>query len=181
MEKHWKICPPEDFAFLQGYDGEISEVYFASVLWLRLDRKNTVVDKLYNESDEKKFLDPIAIDAYSNRNPRKRVLTKFGFDTARDVLVVFSNRLLDRATAGTPGLNGLLRPDVGDRFVLSPHEIGSELFEIAEVHAHGRFGNMDLRFQTACTGNRVREDRVVPNPAGPAIYSSDEDIYRSQR
>jgi hypothetical protein len=178
---NFKITPEPDFRFLQSFDSEIYDVYLFPVIWLRLDRTTTITDPVYNSSSDKKYLPPLTVDIYTNRAPRQRTLTRFGFNTMRDLLVVFSDRVLDNLAASwvPPLVAYLLRPDIGDQIVLD-----NRVYEIAEVHAQGRWGNSDLRFHTACTASLVPPEGTVPNPNGPAAFKDQDeapqDVYKVQ-
>jgi hypothetical protein len=159
-----KLVPPADFQFLQSMDNEVFKLYYYEYLYYPIDRTRTQTDQVYNESTNKKFKAPVKVLAWTDRNPRKRILTRFGFDTPRDLLVVFSTAQLDNIT---------LWPDVGDRIVLD-----SGLYELKTTQAQGRYPNVNLRFHVACLCDRVPEERVEPGK--PSIFISNEnDIYKN--
>lgn len=159
-----KLVPPSDFQFLQGFDAEVFKLYYYEYLYFQLDRARTKTDQVYNEASNKKFKEPVKVLAWTDRNPRKRILTRFGFDTPRDLMVIFSTAQLDNLSVW---------PDIGDRIVLD-----SGLYELKTTQAQGRFPNSNLRFHVACLCDRVPEDHIQPGK--PSIFiSNEDDIYKN--
>ena len=159
------LVPESDYPYVEKMGAEIFHLYFHPVPFYVLDRQRTAVDPLYNESAGKQFANPVNVLMWTMRNPRQRILTRFGFDTPRDILIVFNNRdMFD---------HNMKLPDIGDRF-----DLDGGKYEIKSVQAMGRWYNVDLRLYTAAVADKVRKERFTPPQNSPASKPiTDKDLY----
>lgn len=70
----------------KAYLREYAQMHFPLVQLKRLDRVTTVVDELYNEAQDKRYLAPISLRCYIDHDPSKKTLTHYGLDQSRKVL-----------------------------------------------------------------------------------------------
>ena len=74
---------------------ELAESRYPLVDLARLDRRRTVVDKLYHEAADKRFKDPLRIRALVLHEPQKKDLNKYGLDQSRKLMVHVTTLHLD--------------------------------------------------------------------------------------
>ena len=137
----------KELDLIRSLNEELFRLYFEKVGVKTLDRSSTSVDKLYRESKERVYRNPVEVDAFVVRNPAEELLSKFGIDERRELLVTFSKPLLDEMN---------LTVSIGDRVVLS----SGEEYEILSVSSErgDYFGNTGKAVQIIVTAKRATEN-----------------------
>ncbi len=137
----------KELDLIEKLNGELFRLYFERVRVKTLDRSSTSVDNLYGESKERVYKNPVEIDAFVVRNPAEELLTKFGIDERRELLITFSKPLLDEMN---------LTVSIGDRVVLR----GGEEYEILSITSDrgDYFGNTGKAVQIIATAKRATEN-----------------------
>jgi hypothetical protein len=85
-----RIPDNRDTVMQKVYLREYAERHFPFVDLIRLDRNETIVDDLYVEATNRRFLDPVRIHALVLHKPSKKLLGKYGMDQSRDVMFHFT-------------------------------------------------------------------------------------------
>jgi len=136
-----------ELPLLEGFHKEMFRLYFESVKLAKLDRDSTEVDELYGETKRRVYREPIEVDAFVVRNPPVELLSKFGIDEQRDLLITFSKPLLEEKN---------LTVSIGDRVILKE---GDE-YEILTLGPDRGdfFGNLGEFIQFVATAKRTTEN-----------------------
>jgi len=85
-----RIPDTRDTVMQKIYLREYAERHFPIVNLIRLDRVETIVDELYVEATNRRFLQPEKIHSWVNHQPPKKLLGKYGLDQSRDVMFHFT-------------------------------------------------------------------------------------------
>jgi len=131
----------------KGFHKELFKLYFETIQIKVLDRESTTVDDLYGETKSRVYKEPVEIDAFVVRNPPLKFLSKYGIDEQRDLLITFSQLLLEEKK---------LTVSIGDRVILKE---GDEYEILTFGPDRGDFfGNTGEFIQFVATAKRVTEN-----------------------
>lgn len=142
------------FNFFNGINIEVYESFFIPVHVLYRNKQE--FDRVYGEDINVLFEAPIEIPAFiPNLNNWQNKATRFGLDEQRDLLVYFSQGLLDKY--------GYKGPDIGDRI-----EIQDDLYEIRQTNILQYGTNLQIPLTYSCALHKVRPENP---PDGTTVAS----------
>jgi hypothetical protein len=167
-----KWNPSSDINFYKRVSLEVANLYFREMKVHLIDRERTVVDPLYGESKNIHYTD-FNIRAQCIIDPKKTVLTNYGLDDHRDLIVNIPKSVFEEGT-GAEGdypmsLGGFPLPLEGDIFILE-----DEWFRVMDETKIDYFWHEDKNLTHSFSCLRKRDRSVtddVPvdenNTAGP--------------
>jgi hypothetical protein len=129
---------------------EYAERHFPKVLLVRLDRHDTIVDDLYVEATDRRFLDPFEVFCYVEHEPSKKMLIKYGMEQMRQVLFHFTTLHLDDL--------GILENN--DTFLIGDVvRWGSDSYEVKQQQrdTESYWANTNIPFYIVCGADYYRE------------------------
>ena len=137
----------KELPLIKGLHKELFRLYFEAVQLKVLDREATSADELYGETKKRVYKEPVEIDAFVVRNPPLKLLSKFGIDEQRELLLTFSRPLLEEKN---------LTVSIGDRVILKE---GEEYEILTFAPDRGDFwGNTGEYVQFVATAKRTTEN-----------------------
>lgn len=140
------VLPPHtDINIVKKFHKEFFWRHFPKVTYLKLDRENTIVDTLTNETTNWVYHDPIEIPAYVKLSPSRQLLGLFGIDEERDLLIAFSVAILHELGLGNNAIC------IGDKVIYDNIE-----YQIMTVHRRNYFFNWNIPLEITCTLSRFR-------------------------
>mgnify|MGYP006293025649 CR=1 FL=1 len=144
-----KLLETGDYKMQAGLQREAFIRHHPVVQWVRLDRSETVVDELYNDTKNPRWLDPVDVHAHVDHSPSVQKLMRYGIQEERDVLITFSTVLLGDA--------GLLQNNsnfmIGDLI-----RWDNDLYEIVSQHRSkdGYWGSSNIPFHIVVSCKRYQ-------------------------
>lgn len=140
------IIPPEsDVVFVKQLHRDLYRLVFPRVLWMQIDRKATVVDRLYLETRRFIYKAPVEMPIFVQVKPSAQLLTKFGIDEERELLAVFSIPILEEMGLGSNEVT------IGDKIVYD----GTE-YEVMSVNRYSYVFNYNIPLDLVTTLQRFR-------------------------
>lgn len=140
------VIPPElDVVLVKQLHRDLYRLVFPRVLWMQIDRKTTVVDRLYLETRRFIYKAPIEMPMYIQVKPSSQLLTKFGIDEERELLAGFSIPILEEMGLGANEVT------IGDKIVYD----GTE-YEIMTVNRYSYVFNYNVPLDLIATLQRFR-------------------------
>jgi hypothetical protein len=139
-----------DTAMQKVWVDEFWTRHYPEIPLYRLDRVETIKDPLYNEAIERRHMEtPIMLNAYIDPEPSKKILTKYGYENKRPIIITIPTLELDR--------KGLLSRTetflVGDLFMFDgdPFEVRKQV-----RNKEGYWANTNIPFliEFVCTRYR---------------------------
>lgn len=190
------LTPVSDIDFMRSITQEVSDLFFREIEVFPIDREATVVDSLYGESKNRKFRPSFFVRAQVELTPKKAVLTKFGLDEPRDLMINMDAGVLKRGTGVitkgqiealySTASGGFPVPDVGDILVVQ-----DEKYEVLDNIKIDYFWHSESNLTYTLMCNRYRGDKdnrsvadevpvdPVANPTGPTqvpTYTTETDF-----
>jgi hypothetical protein len=134
-----------DISIVKALHADIFKRSFPRIQYARLDRKTTVVNRLYLETRQFVFLKPIEMPAYVKVKPAEQELSRFGIDEKRELLLVLSIPILDELGLGANAVT------IGDKVIYDRTE-----YQVLSIVRDSYFVNWNISLELVCTLNRFR-------------------------